>query len=341
MPDLAVSLPAPTDGGKTYTFRLRPNIRYSNGKPVRASDVRSTLERNFALGSPTLPYYEGIVGTARCKESPKRCDLSRGIVADDTAQTVTFHLVASDPEFLYKLTLPSAYVVPAGTPVHAAGSHPLPATGPYMIASYRPKHFLRLVRNPYFHEWSKAAQPDGYPDEIVVQIGGTADDAIGDVIRGKADLVSTWWSGDALPGPAGGDQDPVREPGAHEPDAIGGGSLPQHPSCTLQPSRRAQGAELRCGSHRGGRCARRTRRRPSNVSDPAPALPGLPSILPLHRRFDDTRRLEGAGSRQGAGARRTLRNAGHEDHCLRLRAGRKASACTRSSCSGRWAIERR
>ncbi len=60
-----------------------------------------------------------------------------------------------------------------------------------MIASYRPNHTIRLVRNPYFHEWSKAAQPDGYPDEIVFEIGGTPDTAVNDVIRGKADAFST------------------------------------------------------------------------------------------------------------------------------------------------------
>jgi peptide/nickel transport system substrate-binding protein len=116
-------------------------------------------------------------------------------VTDDAARTVTFHLVAPDPEFLDKLALPFASVVPAGTPPHDVGTHPLPATGPYMIASYRPGHMLRLERNPYFHEWSKAAQPDGYPNRIVVGIGGTADRAMSDVIAGRADLVSTSWSG--------------------------------------------------------------------------------------------------------------------------------------------------
>ena len=191
MPDLAVSLPTPTDGGRTYTFRLRPNIRYSTGRPVRASDFRSTFERDFKIGKLPVQYYDGIVGAARCKKSPKRCDLSRGIVADDGAKTVTFHLVAPDPEFLYKLALPFAYVVPAGTPPQEVGTHPLPATGPYVIASYRPKHVLTLVRNPHFHEWSKAAQPDGYPDEIVFKIGGTPDEAVNEVIRGKADAFST------------------------------------------------------------------------------------------------------------------------------------------------------
>jgi YVTN family beta-propeller protein len=194
VPDLAVSLPTPTAGGKTYTFRLRPNIRYSNGGRLKASDVRSTFERNFELGTPTQ-YYDGIVGAAHCAKKGEQCDLSRGIVTDDAVRTVTFRLTAADPEFLYKLALPFAYVVPARSPVRAAGTHPLPATGPYRIAGYRPRHILRLVRNRYFHEWSQAAQPDGYPDEIVVRFGGTADEAIRDAITGKADVASTWWAG--------------------------------------------------------------------------------------------------------------------------------------------------
>ena len=36
-----------------------------------------------------------------------------------------------------------------------------------MVAAFRPKQLLRLVRNKHFHEWSQAAQPDGYPDEMV------------------------------------------------------------------------------------------------------------------------------------------------------------------------------
>jgi YVTN family beta-propeller protein len=191
VPDLAVSLPAATDGGRTYAFRLRPNIRYSDGRQVRASDFRSTFERDFEIGKLPVQYYDGIVGALRCKEHPKRCDLSRGVVPDDAAETVTFHLVAPDPEFLYKLALDFAYVVPAETPPRETGTHALPATGPYMIASYRSGHFLGLVRNPRFREWSKAAQPDGYPDRIAVEIGGTPDEAVDAVIRGHADAFST------------------------------------------------------------------------------------------------------------------------------------------------------
>ena len=193
VPDLATSLPAPTDGGDTYTFQLRPGIRYSNGRPVQATDFRSTFERDYALGSLAdywnVNDYNEIVGGAQCRKHPKRCDLSRGIVADDAAHTVTFHLVRPDPDFLYKLAFPAAYVLPSDTPRRPAGTHPLPATGPYMIATYRPRRLLRFVRNPYFHEWNRAAQPAGYPDRIDIRIGGTSDEAIRDVVDGKADVL--------------------------------------------------------------------------------------------------------------------------------------------------------
>jgi len=188
VPDLATSLPTPTDAGLTYTFRLRSGIRYSTGGPVRATDFRATIERDFALGSPTSDFDE-LVGGARCRKHPKRCDLSRGIVADDVAHTVTFHLTRQDPDFLYRLAGSFAYVLPGDTPRREAGTHPLPATGPYMIATYRPRKLLRLVRNPFFHEWSRAAQPDGYPDRIDIRIAGNADDAIRDVVDGRADVV--------------------------------------------------------------------------------------------------------------------------------------------------------
>ena len=45
----------------------------------------------------------------------------------------------------------------------------LPGTGPYMISQYRPGSSLTLVRNPYFRQWSYAAQPAGYPDVIRIE----------------------------------------------------------------------------------------------------------------------------------------------------------------------------
>jgi peptide/nickel transport system substrate-binding protein len=163
---------------------LRPEVRYSNGQLVRPEDFRRAIERATAD-----PAFNQIVGATRCAaRSATRCDLSQGIVTDDAADTVTFHLVQPDPNFLAALTVWDAFAVPATTPFHDTGSHPLPATGPYEVASATRRRVV-LVRNPYFHEWSRAAQPEGYPDRIVWRIGASVENAVTEVERGKADYT--------------------------------------------------------------------------------------------------------------------------------------------------------
>ena len=86
---------------------------------------------------------------------------------------MTFHLTRPDPDFLSKLTIAFADVLPATVPGREARA-PLPATGPYMISRYVPGRELLMVRNPRFREWSAAAQPAGYPDQhpIRLDLGG-------------------------------------------------------------------------------------------------------------------------------------------------------------------------
>ena len=194
VPDLAWTLPRPAGGGTTYTFTLRPGIRYSNGTLVRASDFRRGIQRQLSFGAAP-PYYEGILGGQTCHRHPRRCDLSAGIITDDAAGTVTFHLGHADPEFLYKLALLLAAPAPPGAPDHAIYRAPfLPGTGPYKISQYRPHASLTLVRNPYFRQWSYAAQPAGYPNVIRFdQVAGPARQESA-VIAGRADLMTATFS---------------------------------------------------------------------------------------------------------------------------------------------------
>jgi YVTN family beta-propeller protein len=185
VPDLATALPVPTDGGRTYTFQLREGLRFSNGRIVKASDVRFTMERVFRASSDGRGFYEGIVGGLACTRKPGRCDLSRGVVTDDVARTVTFHLREPDPELLYKLALPLAFVVPSGTPL--PGTRPAPGTGPYRFERYERGKLIRLVRNSHFRAWSSAAQPQGIPDTIELR-GRSAAGAVFAVESGRADV---------------------------------------------------------------------------------------------------------------------------------------------------------
>jgi ABC-type transport system substrate-binding protein/DNA-binding SARP family transcriptional activator len=189
VPDLATTLPRPTGGGRIYAFRLRPGMRYWTGVPVRASDLRRELERLYATNSPDAGDYSALQGTAACQQRPATCDLSRGVITDDRAGTIILRLTRPDPDLLFKLTLPAARPVPPGTPRTQLSTQPIPSTGPYRVARFVPGRRLLLVRNKRFREWSRAAQPDGYPDQIDIRMDDDPGHRVDAVLRGDADVA--------------------------------------------------------------------------------------------------------------------------------------------------------
>lgn len=185
--DLATSLPQPSDGGRTYTFQLRRGLRFSDGTPVRPDDFRASIERVVRLAGRIAPFYSRIAGAEAC--SSRRCDLSKGIVTNAAARTVTIHLRWPDAEFMHKLALPLAYVLPARAPATIVRTRPPAGTGPYTIAAFAPGRAVRVVRNPRFHSWSSEARPDGFPDAITVTISKDPAAQVAAVQRGRADAV--------------------------------------------------------------------------------------------------------------------------------------------------------
>ncbi len=189
VPDLATAIPAPANGGRTYLFHVRRGIKYSDGTALKPSDFINVLERMFKVNGPTTNFYLSIVGAAQCLKHASTCDLSKGIVANDSAGTVTFHLSKPDPEFLDKLALPFAFAVPPSAPNKDVGTHPLPGTGPYKFVEDTPNREIRLARNPYFKPWSAVAQPPGYPDSLVLKLDLPLEAEVTQVENGQADGI--------------------------------------------------------------------------------------------------------------------------------------------------------
>jgi peptide/nickel transport system substrate-binding protein len=78
--------------------------------------------------------------------------------------------------------------VAAGTPDKDMGLTPVPGTGPYMIARVDGTG-VYFVRNPLFHEWSHAAQPNGNPDKITWRYEPSQQAAATAVQDGRADWL--------------------------------------------------------------------------------------------------------------------------------------------------------
>jgi len=166
VPGLATTIGTVTDGGKDYKFTLRKGIKYSNGEPVKASDFKNSIIRDFKLNSPGIGFFSNIVGSDACEANPTKCSDISGIVVDDGAGTIEIKLKTPESDFEYVLSIPFTDVVPSSTPDKDTESPPPPAIGPYYIASYSPSKSFTLKRNPNWTKNEIPGMPNGNPDTI-------------------------------------------------------------------------------------------------------------------------------------------------------------------------------
>jgi YVTN family beta-propeller protein len=188
--DLAATVPVPTDDGRTYTFRLRDGIRFSDGREVGPQDVVATFERIYTTRSrwarSLLPELDG--GSACAERDPVGCDVSRAVIADEGARTVTFRLARRAPDFLTILAGLNFVILPAGTPL--AIEEPVPGTGPYVISEIAEGGSAVLTRNEEFREWSADAQPSAFADRVEITAGVIPPQQVATVEEGEADLAA-------------------------------------------------------------------------------------------------------------------------------------------------------
>jgi oligopeptide transport system substrate-binding protein len=141
--------------GKTYTFFLRPNLRYADGSTVKANDFVAALDRALGPEGPagTAPFYlQSIVGSTSGTKP-------RGIVALNRT-TVQITLTHPAAHFLSELAFPASFV-PQPSLVHKYGASwtdHATGFGPYMVTLWRHSRYLSLVRNPYYYGGNVAAR---------------------------------------------------------------------------------------------------------------------------------------------------------------------------------------
>jgi peptide/nickel transport system substrate-binding protein len=187
---LARGVPATTAGGRRYVLRLRSGLRYSDGTAVHAGDFRKSVERALAIDGADGPrLLDAIIGAPACHTAPARCDLSRGIVADDRSGTITLRLSRPDPELLESLASPVFALVAPHPPRRDLLTGVPIGTGPYRVE--RPVDGSRavLARNPYFRPRGALGRPAGLADRIVL-VRGTEPALAAELAHGRLDVVA-------------------------------------------------------------------------------------------------------------------------------------------------------
>jgi peptide/nickel transport system substrate-binding protein len=189
-PGLAKEMPKISNGGKTYTLFLRPGLKYSDGTPVKASDVPYSIERMIALSSGGSPFYYSIIGAEKYAETKK--GPIPGIKTNDKTGEVQFTLEKPRGTFTNELALMFAAPVPQGTPIEDQSADPPPGTGPYMITTSQPGKGWEYARNPYWAKDNSKAMPD-YPtgsiDGAKVTVIRNPQSQVNDIEQGKYDWM--------------------------------------------------------------------------------------------------------------------------------------------------------
>jgi peptide/nickel transport system substrate-binding protein len=194
IPGLATALPKITDGGKTYTATLRKGLKFSDGKPVKASDFAYSIERAIKLpwggsGQFLTPIIVG--GTAFSTGKAKSIS---GITTDDATGKITIHLVKPYGPFDNSLAFPAAGIVPAGTPFKEEPTNPPPGVGPYKVTNIVPNQSFSVVKNP---DWTPVPGIAAGHVNVNVKISSNVSSNALSVLNNTADVFD--WA-DVIPG---------------------------------------------------------------------------------------------------------------------------------------------
>lgn len=195
LPGLAESLPKISADGRTYTLKLRPGLRYSDGSAAKASDFEHAIKRVLNLESGGSFFFQGIEGADAYVEDGKAGADIPGIETDDRTGEITIELAEPDGQFSYALATTFSALVPGDAPFENATANPLPGIGPYALTDVKSGRSFALTRVADYEALPNV--PAGHADRIDLKVVKSGSTQAQDIVLGETD---------ALMGPPSGDQ---------------------------------------------------------------------------------------------------------------------------------------
>ncbi|MEU6877803.1 ABC transporter substrate-binding protein [Streptomyces sp. NPDC046712] len=194
VPDLAEALPVLSNGGKTYTLKLKDGVKFEDGTPVTSKDIKYGIERVFAQdvlsGGPTylidiLDQGQKYPGPYKDKAADK---LGLKSVQTPDDKTIVFNLAKPNSDFSYLLAMPSSSPVPMAKDTGAKYTNKPLSTGPYKVTSFTAGKGATFERNPHWDPKTDTIRK-GLPDKISFTVTTNAEDMDQRLLSGDIDLA--------------------------------------------------------------------------------------------------------------------------------------------------------
>jgi peptide/nickel transport system substrate-binding protein len=222
-PDAATEVPTVanggiTNGGKTYTFHIKPGVDW-NTSPARQVTSQDFLREFKAFFNPVSPvgnpvYYTSTIAGLQAYDNAETAFFSSKANAPTAANitnfqnthsisgittpnssTIQFTLISPASDFLYMMAMPFTSARPVEYDSYVPNSLQLDqhtiADGPYQISSYLPGKSLTLVKNP---AWNKSTDSlrHQYVNKVVDTFGvSSAETQLSDLQAGTQDIIDS------------------------------------------------------------------------------------------------------------------------------------------------------
>lgn len=184
VPEVARGMPRVSRNGRTYTFVVRRNYRFSDGTAVTPRSFVRAIERALhpKMQSPAANFVGDIVGAGAVQKG-RRATPSGVVVQGDR---LTISLTRPAPDFLSRIAMVFFCAVPENLPIDPAGVKTPPGAGPYYVAEFSGTKPILIRRNPYY----AGSRPQRW-DEIILNQNTNPQTSFLQVRRGEIDLDMT------------------------------------------------------------------------------------------------------------------------------------------------------
>ncbi|MBN0045218.1 ABC transporter substrate-binding protein [Streptomyces actuosus] len=198
--DLATDSGQSSDGGKTWTFKLKDGVKDQNGNAITSADVRHSVERLYAKFIFDGPTYlqTWLAGDANSADYRKQLPgggfdgkhLPASVLDTPDDKTVVFHFDKPRPDLPQTLAMAGYAIVPEKADTKEKYDTAPVATGPYKIAEYKVGKVMKLVKNTNWDPKTDSVRHQ-YVDGFNFQFGVTESTQTKRLIADQGDNKNT------------------------------------------------------------------------------------------------------------------------------------------------------
>jgi ABC-type transport system substrate-binding protein len=189
VPGLATGLGQVSPDGLTWTYHIKQGLKFSDGEPITAADVKYAVERTYdrSVLANGPNYFQVLLADPGYKGPYKDPKGDLTSVTTPDPYTIVFHLLAPFPDFDYVVSIPQTAPVPKDKDTGANYQLDPISSGPYEMQNYTLNKTATLVPNPNWvaNEDTEAKQLNS---KIVVNFNVNADTIDNELLAGTLDV---------------------------------------------------------------------------------------------------------------------------------------------------------